>query len=297
MTTRRDLLRTAALVAGAAALPGALPTPAAAEEGAPGAAPRPARMPSGYIGHGSPRNAVLADQAAPWRAWGQALPSPTAFLVVSAHFERAPITIGATRTLPLVYDFTGFPAELYRLRYAAPGAPRLAQRVERLLAPRWDVRRDERRGHDHGTWVPLRWLRPAADVPVLSLSLPTHAPERLWAIGRALRPLRDEGVVLLGSGSLTHNLREMAPGLDAPPFGWAAAFDAWAQDAVARHDVDALLDWQRKAPDARRNHPTPEHFVPLLLALGTRHDDDTVRVPVAGFEHGGLSRRSFSFEA
>lgn len=305
MTTRRDLLRGAAaagaFLAGGALVPQGLRQAGAAEDPLPDpAAPpgeRPARMPSGYIGHGSPMNAVLEAEAAPWRAWGAALPTPTAFLVVSAHFERAPITLGTTRTLPLIYDFGGFPQELYKIQYAAPGAPRLGARVERLLRPLGDVRRDERRGHDHGTWVPLRWLRPKADVPVLSLSLPTHDPRRLWQVGRALRPLRDEGVFLLGSGSLTHNLRRMAPRVDAPPFAWAAAFDAWADDVVARNDVDALLDWQRKAPDAALNHPTVEHFVPLLLAMGTRHDDDRVRVTDQGMEHGGLSRRSFAFES
>ena len=295
--TRRDVLAagvaTGVVVAGVAAL-GAAGVLAQAQ--AEDAAPAVARMPSGYIGHGSPMMAVRAAEAAPWRAWGQALPKPVAFLVVSAHFERAPLTLGATRTVPLVYDFGGFPKELYQLQYAAPGAPRLAARVEKLLEHLGDVRRDERRGHDHGTWVPMRWLRPQADVPVLSLSLPTHDPQRLFQIGRALRPLRDEGVFILGSGSLTHNLRRMAPDENAAPFGWAAAFDAWADDVIARGDVDALLDWQRKAPDARTNHPTVEHFIPLILAMGTRHDNDRVRVTDKGFEHGGLSRRSFAFE-
>lgn len=296
--TRRDVLAAgvaAGVVVTSAAALGAAGVLAQAD--AEDAAPAVRRMPSGYIGHGSPMMAVRADEAAPWRAWGAALPKPVAFLVVSAHFERAPITLGATRTVPLVYDFGGFPKQLYQLQYAAPGAPRLAARVERLLAHLGEVRRDERRGHDHGTWVPMRWLRPQADVPVLSLSLPTHDPRRLFQIGRALRPLRDEGVFVLGSGSLTHNLRRMAAEEDAAPFRWAAAFDAWADDVIARGDVDALLDWQRKAPDARMNHPTVEHFVPLILAMGTRHDGDRVRVTDKGFEHGGLSRRSFAFEA
>ncbi len=260
-----------------------------------GAAPR--RAPSSYVGHGSPMTALDREKGAPLVRWGEAVARPDAILVVSAHYERAPVTIGATRTRPLVYDFRGFPRELYQVRYPAPGAPALAKDVAKRLAPLGTVYEDPTRGLDHGAWVPLRWMAPQADVPVLLLSLPSHDPKALWRIGRALRPLRDEGVWFLGSGNLTHNLRQIDPRPDAPVVAWASEFDAWATEALRRRDVDALLDWERRAPAARTNHPTVEHLVPLLLAVAASFDDDVVRFPVTGFEHGSLSRRSVSFDA
>ncbi|MHC5009421.1 MAG: DODA-type extradiol aromatic ring-opening family dioxygenase, partial [Planctomycetota bacterium] len=206
-----------------------------------------------------------------------------------------PITIGATTPQPLINDFRGFPRELYRVRYSPPGAPKLARRVQQLLAPLGDVRSDPRRGHDHGAWVPLRWLYPHADVPVLSVSLPSHRPAALLRIGRALRPLREEGVFILGSGNVTHNLRRLDGRRGAPTPTWASEFDAWSRQVLARHDVDALLDWERKAPAARTNHPTVEHFVPLIIAAGASSERDTVTFPVSGFEAGSISRRCVNF--
>jgi 4,5-DOPA dioxygenase extradiol len=137
---------------------------------------------------------------------------------------------------------------------------------------------------------------PAADVPVLSLSLPTHDARALWSLGRALRPLRDEGVLVLGSGNVTHNLGRLDARPDAPAPAWAVAFDLWAEAVLLRREADALLDWERKAPAARTNHPTVEHFAPLLVVAGAQHDEDRVRFPIRGFEAGSISRRCVSFE-
>jgi 4,5-DOPA dioxygenase extradiol len=225
-----------------------------------------------------------------WSRWTASFDKPKGIVVVSAHWERAPATIGATRTLPLIYDFGGFPAEMYRVRYPAPGSRALGDRVERLVAPAGPVRRDETRGLDHGAWCPLVWLYREADVPVLPLSLPSRDPRSLLAIGRRLAPLRDEGVLVLGSGNLTHNLRATSRA-EKPP-AWASEFDAWCADVLARRDVDALSDWTRKAPAARTAHPTVEHFTPVLVVLGAGLDSgDAVRFPITGFEGGSISRR------
>jgi 4,5-DOPA dioxygenase extradiol len=256
-----------------------------------GGAARLRRQPAAFVGHGSPMLAVDATKGAEFARWAAAMPRPTAVLVVSAHFERSPVTVGATTTLPLIYDFGGFPRALYEIRYPAPGAPDLAQRVAGRLAPLGDVRSDPRRGLDHGAWVPLKWMYPGADVPVLPVSLPTHDPRHLWRLGRALRPLRDEGVLILASGSATHNLRRLGPE-GSPVPAWAGEFDQWLAETVSAGDDGALLDWERRAPAARTNHPTVEHFVPLLLAAAARHDDEGPAFPITGFEGASISRRS-----
>ncbi len=250
-------------------------------------------MTAAFVGHGSPMTALDATRGRELAAWAKAMPTPDAVLCVSAHFEKSPVTIGATTRVPLFYDFRGFPRALYQVRYPAPGAPDLARRVAARLASIAEVQQDPRRGHDHGTWVPLRWMYAKADVPVLSVSLPGHAPKQLFRLGRALRPLRDEGVLILGSGMMTHNWRaRIEPG--AKPPSWSTEFDAWARRALDTNDVDALLDWQKKAPAARTNHPTVEHFVPLLIALGARRDGDPATYPITGYS-GTMSRRCVQF--
>ena len=201
---------------------------------------RATRMPAAYVSHGSPMLAVHRGRGAEFTRWTKSFGRPTAVLMVSAHFEYAPITIGATSRVPLVYDFYGFPRALYQVKYAAPGAPKLARRVAQLLKPHHKVRNDPKRGHDHGAWVPMKWMYPRADVPLLSLSLVAHNPQTLFGIGRALRPLRDEGVMIVGSGAMTHNLRNRA-GFQRT-MKWASDFDAWATRVLTSGDKDALLD-------------------------------------------------------
>ena len=178
------------------------------------------------------------------------MPKPASILMVSAHWEQRPTTLGATRPVPLVYDFYGFPGEVLPDDVPAPGAPELAARVRELLDQQhiaWAD--DEQRGLDHGAYVPLVAMYPEADVPVLQISMPALDPQELFALGRALAPLRDEGVLVFGSGFLTHNMRyAFRPGIPE----WAREFDAWAADALARFDVDALMDFQQRAPAAGR---------------------------------------------
>jgi 4,5-DOPA dioxygenase extradiol len=230
---------------------------------------RAGRMPAIYLGHGAP---PLVDDPL-WvvqlEAWARALPSPRAILMISAHWESAPLTIGATQDgVPLVYDFGGFAERYYRAKYPCPGAPGLAAQVRGLLAGNEPVTDLPGRGLDHGAYVPLSVMYPDADIPVLQISMPTLEPERLMEIGRTLRPLRDEGILIIGSGFLTHGLPFLQDfRFDAPPPGWSAEFDHWAAEALDSGDIDALLNF-RSAPAARYAHPTTEHFAPLFVTLG-----------------------------
>jgi 4,5-DOPA dioxygenase extradiol len=253
-------------------------------------------MPAIFLAHGSP---FLLDDAA-WvdqlRGWAGQMPRPTAVLMISAHWEERPLTIGATTTVPLVYDFYGFPQEYYQVTYAAPGAPALAQRVRQLLSPAIGVADDPTRGLDHGAYIPMVAMYPDADVPVLQVSLPTLDAAALFEVGRALAPLRDEGVLIVGSGFLSHNLRQMYRDAGDLPIAWAGDFDAWAEDAIARQDVDAIIDYRNRAPAIDQALPTHEHFVPLLVALGADADaPGDVRFPITGFLAGTLTKRSVQF--
>ena len=258
--------------------------------GNPGPA-NPGRMPALYLSHGAP---PLADDALWTRQladWARELPRPTSVLMVSAHWESAPLALGATSTVPLTYDFWGFPDHYYQVRYPAPGAPELAADVRKLLrtagTPVEDI---PDRGLDHGAYVPLVEMYPGADVPVLQVSMPTLDPQGLYEVGRKLAPLRDEGVLIVGSGFFTHNLRAMSPGGRVQPV--MAEFDHWGSEMLARGDLDALLDFQHRAPAARQAHPRTEHFAPLFVTLGAADGDlAAARSVIDGFWLG-LAKRS-----
>ena len=249
-------------------------------------------MPVIFAAHGAP---VLLDDAA-WMAelasWAQALPPPKRILMVSAHWEERPVTLGATRSVPLVYDFYGFPERYYQTKYPAPGAPELASRVRALLRQGSVACADDPgRGLDHGAYVPLVAMYPHADVPVLQVSMPGLVPAELVDLGRALAPLRDEGVLIFGSGFLTHNMRyAFLPGTPA----WAREFDAWAEDALARLDLEALADFQARAPAARMALPTWEHYAPVLVAAGAAADErPRTTFPIVGWwMDGAFTKRS-----
>ncbi|WP_031036843.1 dioxygenase [Streptomyces sp. NRRL F-5650] len=253
------------------------------------------RMPALYLSHGAP---PLADDPV-WpgelAAWSAALPRPKAILVVSAHWEEAPLALGATRTVPLVYDFWGFPEHYYQVRYEAPGAPALAESVRKLLrAPGAPVQDVPDRGLDHGAYVPLVEMYPGADIPVLQVSMPTLDPARLMEIGRRLAPLRDEGVLIIGSGFFTHNLAALRQG-GIP--SWSAEFDDWGRRALEGGDVDGLLDFAGKSPAGRLAHPRTEHFAPLFVAMGAADaagELDLRRSVIDGFWMG-LAKRSVQF--
>lgn len=249
-------------------------------------------MPVLFVAHGAP---TLVDDAA-WvgelAAWARALPRPRAILIVSAHWEQRPVALGATTTVPLVYDFSGFPPRFYQVKYPAPGAPELAARVKALLAVRGVAAASSDRGLDHGAYVPLSCMYPGADVPVLQLSLPGLASDALVELGRTLAPLRDEGVLIVGSGFLTHNM-SFAFRRGTPT--WAREFDAWAAETLARRDLDALGDFLVRGPSARVALPTVEHFSPVIVAAAAA-SSEPVAFPISGWwMDGAFTRRSVQF--
>jgi 4,5-DOPA dioxygenase extradiol len=261
--------------------------------------PSTSRMPVLYLSHGAPPLADDRTWTAELAAWSADLPRPESVLMISAHWEDAPLTLSATTKVPLIYDFWGFPQRYYEVTYDAPVAPTLASDVTKLLhAPGAPVRRDEGRGLDHGAYVPLVEMFPEADVPVLQMSMPTLDPRTLFEIGRKIAPLRDHGTLIVGSGFTTHNLRWFNPsaGSDAPAPAASREFDAWAREVVEAGDIDAALDFLNKAPAAREAHPRTEHFAPLFVSLGAAYESGELatRSVIDGFWFG-LSKRSWQF--
>jgi len=229
-------------------------------------------FPAVFVSHGSPMLALEPGAATDFLAHlGQVLGRPRAILVVSAHWESPVATVSTAAQPATIHDFGGFPEALYRLQYPAPGAPDLAASGVRLLeAADIPVRTHPTRGLDHGAWVPLLRMFPEAKIPVTQLSIQTHlGPAYHLRLGRALAPLREEGVLILASGSATHNLYEFrGQHLDAPPPAWVTRFDRWLAEALQQRDLDALVHYRTLAPEAGRNHPTEEHLLPLFVALG-----------------------------
>lgn len=254
------------------------------------------RSPALFISHGSPMFALEPGLLGPNLArLGQSLDDVRAIVVVSPHWQTRGVQVMATAMPETIHDFGGFPAPLYQLQYPVAGDPQLAQEVLRLLdAAGLAVVANDHRGLDHGAWVPLRHLRPQGDIPVLQVSMPHDLDaDGALRLGRVLAPLRGQGVLVIGSGSLTHNLYEFRQHISDPEY--AQAFADWVRDAVARRDVEALVDYRRRAPHAARAHPTEEHFLPLLVALGASNDDDASTVIEGGMTYGTLSMDSFGW--
>lgn len=252
------------------------------------------RMPVLFVGHGSPMNAIEDNAwSAGFRKLGALLPEPRAILSISAHWYVAGTFLTSNAHPRTIHDFGGFPPELFEMQYPAPGSASLAKRVQELVGGGAALSADW--GLDHGTWSVLHHLRPGADVPVVQLSIDGRLPPAAHlALGQALQPLRGEGVLIMGSGNLTHNLRHafgsLQRGESVTP-AWAQSFDADAARAVEQHDGAALT--RLPSTDAGRlSHPTPDHYLPLLYAAGAADAADGVRFPVTGFDMGSLSMRS-----
>jgi 4,5-DOPA dioxygenase extradiol len=249
--------------------------------------------PALYIGHGAPP--LLDDPlwSSQLSAWGNELVHPTAILVVSAHWESAPLTLGSTSgATPVIYDFGGFAPRFYNLQYRAPGAPDLAARIKGLMNE--IVAEQPNRGLDHGAYIPLLKMFPKADIPVLQMSIPTYDPEKLFAIGKKLAPLREEGVLIIGSGFMTHGLPFLRDfSIDATPPGWSVEFDLWAQEVLSRGAVDELMNYKTLAPGMPYAHPTVEHFAPIFITLGAATQADVAPETTIDGYWMGLSKRSF----
>lgn len=258
------------------------------------------RLPALFISHGSPMFALEPGLAGPaLRAVGEHFThaSVKAVLVVSAHWmTRGGVGVSSASQPETIHDFGGFPPALYQLQYPAAGAPDIAARTLAVLqAAGFPAQLDSHRGLDHGAWVPLMHLLPDASLPVFQVSLPYPIDTAgALALGQALAPLRDEGVLIIGSGSLTHNLRDMRP----PSSGaesYVVAFTDWIRNAVLDGDIAQLRDYRRRAPHAERAHPSEEHFLPLLVAMGAMLDDDPIEVIDGGVEYAALSMESYVF--
>jgi 4,5-DOPA dioxygenase extradiol len=258
----------------------------------------PHRLPVVYLGHGAP---TLVDDEL-WMgqlaSWSATLPRPRSILVVSAHWESAPVTLGATRPVPLTYDFYGFPERYYQTRYDSPGAPELAKQVKSLMPDGKLVAQEPERGLDHGAYVPLLAMYPDADIPVLQMSMPDLDPRHLFDLGRRLAPLRDEGVLVMGSGFLTHGLpwiHEYMAGKPGAP-SWSVEFDLWAAETLRQGNIDALFDFRSRAPGMPYAHPTVEHFAPLFVTLGAASTaDEEPEFTIDGYFYG-LAKRSFQLD-
>ncbi len=259
-------------------------------------------MPAIFVSHGAP-NLILHD--APARdflsTYGKELGKPKAIVIVSAHFMTREAAVVVDEKPAMIYDFGGFEPELYQMQYPAPGAPQLAIRVAELLQVNGiPVHGVQNRGYDHGTWVPLKLLYPDADVPVLQLSVqPKADPEHHLKIGRALASLREENILVIGSGSFSHNLGEiftsrgMAP-VDAPAKDWMLAFRDWMDEKIEANDTDALLHYRTEAPFAERNHPTDEHLLPLYVAIGAGEGQKPERIHKS-VQYGALALDAYRF--
>ena len=251
-------------------------------------------MPAVYLGHGAPPLLDDAQWTAELAAWAATMPRPRAILIVSAHWELAPMSLSASAAAtPLVYDFGGFEQRFYEMTYPTPDAAALAALVASVLPDGESLHQHNSRGLDHGAWVPLTVMYPEADIPVLQLSLPTSDPYRLIELGRRLRPLRDHGVLVIGSGFLTHGLpflRDFRP--DATPPGWSRDFDLWAAEAIDRGDIDELASYRQSAPGMPYAHPTVEHYIPLFITLGAATDPSVPPQTIIDGYFLGLAKRS-----
>ena len=248
-------------------------------------------MPALFFGHGNPMNAI-GDNAwtRGWAALGAALPRPKAVLCVSAHWYLPATAVCAAPQPRTIHDFGGFPPELYRVQYPAPGAPELAARVTQVLGPT-PIALDRSWGLDHGTWSVLVHVYPGADIPVVQLSIDeTKAASWHYETAKKLAPLRDEGVLIIGSGNLVHNLHTYSWGnTAAEPYDWAIRFETLARQALRTKDFAPLVNYQSLGPDAMLSAPTPDHYLPLLYVLAQSQPDDAVGFPVEGFDGGSIS--------
>ena len=250
-----------------------------------------AMLPAIFLGHGNPMNALLNNRYTEgWRRFGQETAKPRAVLAVSAHWFVPGTAVTITTVPKTIHDFGGFPRELYQVQYPAPGDPELARQVQKMLEP-LPVRLDESWGFDHGTWSVLRHVYPDADVPVVQLSIDETQPASFhFELGRKLAPLREEGILILGSGNLVHNLHAYAWGQQiAEPYDWAIRFENMARERLIAGDIQPLIEYEKLGRDAQLCIPTPDHYLPLLYVIASRQQGEVISFPVEGVDGGSIS--------
>ncbi len=252
-------------------------------------------QPAVFFGHGSPMNTLERNRhTEAWRAFGAERPRPKAVLAVSAHWYIRGTAVTAMGKPQTIHDFGGFPPALHAVQYPAPGDPGLAAQVRDLLAP-VEVRMDHEWGLDHGTWSVLAHVYPNAEVPVVQLGIDRAQPASFhYDLGRRLAPLRDEGVMIVGSGDVVHNLRVIQWGSDAHPYPWATQFNDAFRDHLQRREHAPLIDYEAMGEAARLSSPTPDHYLPALYVLGAQRDDDALSIITDGIELGSISMLSFA---
>lgn len=249
------------------------------------------RLPAIFFGHGNPMNAVLHNgYTEGWQRIGMQTPKPRAILCISAHWFIPETDVTVSTAPRTIHDFGGFPQELYQVQYPAPGDPELARRVQQMLAP-LTVLLDNSWGLDHGAWSVLRHVYPDADVPVVQLSIDERQPAQFhYEIGRKLAPLREEGVLIVGSGNLVHNLHTYAWGRHMPdPYDWAVQFETEAKAMILAGEYKPLIEYERLGREAMLSIPTPDHYLPMLYVIATRQQGEVITFPVEGVDGGSIS--------
>ena len=249
------------------------------------------RLPAIFFGHGNPMNAVLSNSyTEAWRRVGKQMPRPKAILSISAHWFVSGTGVTISTAPRTIHDFGGFPRELYQVQYPAPGDPDLAARVQTLLSP-IPVRLDTHWGLDHGTWAVLCHVYPQADIPVVQLSIDETQPALFhYEIGRRIAPLREEGILIVGSGNIVHNLHAYAWGQHMPePYDWAIRFERTARELIAAGDYKPLVNYETLGPEAILSIPTPDHYLPLLYVIASKQNREGITFPVEGVDGGSIS--------
>lgn len=250
------------------------------------------KLPVVFIGHGNPMNALAHNKySRALETLAREIPRPKAVLCVSAHWLTRDARVTHSASPETIHDFSGFPPELFAVRYPAPGSPALAEWIQKIVAEP-AIALDSERGLDHGAWSVLRHMYPDADMPIVQLGIDIRRPPQYhFAFGRALKKLRENGILILGSGNIVHNLARIRWEANAPAYDWAAQFDEWVKDKLAARDFAAIRDGVDAAPGGPLSVPTPDHWYPLLYVLGASNDDDKLDFPYEGVENGSISMR------
>ena len=251
-------------------------------------------MPAIFIGHGSPTNAIEDNiYTRSWEKLGKELPEPKAILCISAHWYKEGTSVSDLKHPNLIYDFYGFSDELYRIKYPVAGSPELAKQIKKILKSLTSVSIDNSWGIDHGTWVPIKYLYPEANIPIVQLSINATKPAKFhYQLGQALKPLREQGILIIGSGNIVHNLNYIDFEDEKTPYPWALEFDTFVNEMINKSDYKPLIDYKNLSESARLSIPTTEHYLPLLYILGLQNENEKLISVTEGITYKSISMRS-----